>query len=98
MESASLCVSKWATALSGTGEDDVRLTLEVGAPVDDGCGVAAAAGGRDVPFTDVVALDEIGMFALTVERTVAFVEATDGCESADVVATFREGARALTFG
>jgi hypothetical protein len=66
------------------------LTLEVGAPVDDGgdgddaddC--AAAAGGRDVPFTDVVALDEIGVFVLTVERTVAFVDATDACERADV--------------
>jgi len=66
--------------------------------VDDGGGVGAAAGGRDVPFTDVVALDEIGVFALTVERTVAFAEATDGCESADVAATFSEGAGALTFG
>ena len=74
------------------------MTLEVGAPVVDGGGSAVAAGGRDVPFTDVVALDEIGVFVLVVDRTVAFVEATDGCESADVGATFSEGARALTLG
>jgi hypothetical protein len=74
------------------------LTLEVGAPVVDGGGAALTVGGRDVPFTDVVALDEIDVFVLVVERTVAFVEATDGCESADVGAMFSEGARALTLG
>src|SRR5262249_59240420 len=82
-ESGSLCVSKWATALKGTGEDDVRLTLVVGAPVDDG-GVAAAAGGLDVPFTDVVALDEIGVFALSVGRTGAFFDSTARREKTEV--------------
>ena len=71
------------TALNGTGEDDVRFTLEVGAPVADGC-VVGGTGGREVPFSEVVALDEIGVVVLTVERTVAFVEATEGCDSADV--------------
>ena len=74
IDSGSLRVSKWATALSGTGEEDVRFTLEVAAPVAEGCDVAVAAAGREVPFSDVVALDEIDVFVLVVEFVILNVK------------------------
>jgi hypothetical protein len=85
IDSASLVVSKCVNALNGTGVD----TLVVDPP----CADAAVAelvveAGRDVPFNDVVALDEVPVPVLVFPSTVEFELAVAVGESAEVWVLF----------
>jgi hypothetical protein len=81
-ESASLDVSKWVNALSGTGVETVEFVVLL--PPDDDAVVPVDAG-REVPLTEVVALAEIPVLVLALARIVPVVE--DG-ESAELEFTF----------
>jgi hypothetical protein len=95
IESDSLETSKCVKALRGTGTEIVGLVVLL-LPDDDDPEVLVV--GREVPFTDVVALEETPVLVLALERTVAFeVEADESDElgfaliaAADVVVPFVE--------
>ena len=90
MESASLCVSKWVKALSGTGLDDEVLWDPPPPPPDEELAAALVFVGRVVPFSDVVALEEVPVLALALDRTVEFELAAEDGDSAEVWLIFNE--------
>lgn len=82
IESASLETSKCVKALSGTGTEMVGLVLLD--PDPDDPAAPGAPDGRDVPFTDVVALDETPVLVLVLDSTVAFDAEVDVDERAEL--------------
>jgi hypothetical protein len=64
-------------------------------PPDDAAGLSVA--GREVPFIEVVALEDTPVLPLVVDRTVAFELDTEDVESADVWPTFNAADVVLPF-
>jgi hypothetical protein len=82
IESASLWVSKWVKALSGTGFDTTVLVLPEDPPpplLDDV--------GREVPLKEVFALDEMAPLVLAFDSTVEVEFAVEDGESAELELT-----------
>jgi hypothetical protein len=83
MESASLCVWTCVMAFSGTG---VWMTVEP-VPVDPPVAALDVAV-REVPLTDVFALEEMLLEVLAFVNTLVLVVAVDGDDSAEGEFTF----------
>lgn len=88
MESASLCVLKCVMALKGTGV----WTRDVLVPLDPPELEEPEVVVREVPLKDVVALEEMLVEVLVLDRTVALVLAVEDGDSAEVELTFAERA------
>lgn len=89
IDSASLCVSKCVNALNGTGFDPE--VLGAAPPCDEPGGAELDEdAGRDVPFNEVVALDDVPVLVLVLPRTVELELAVADGERADVWLLFRE--------
>jgi hypothetical protein len=84
IESASLVGTKCANALNGTGVWSELLLVLLDPPPPPPLDELPVDVGRDVPLTDVVALDDVLVFELVVESTVAVVPVVDEVDSAEL--------------
>lgn len=87
MESASLCVWKCVMALSGTGvctRVEFALALPDPPPPEDPEVLVFPDPVREVPLNDVVALEEMPVEVLVLDKTVAFVVAVLDGDSAEL--------------
>jgi hypothetical protein len=84
IESASLVGTKCANALNGTGVCSAELLVLLDPPPPPPPDELPVEVDRDVPLTDVVALEEVEVPVLVVESTVELVPVVDAEDSAEL--------------